>query len=66
MGAEKELEPGGHDKDNTHIVQATDDMGRTVSRDAFKSQAEAEAHAAALGLQGHKVEISSLQPKPTD
>ena len=43
MGAEKELEPGGQDKDNTHIVQATDDMSRTISRNAFKSQAEAEA-----------------------
>lgn len=66
MGAEKELEPGGQDKDNTHIVQATDDMGRTVSRDAFKSQAEAEAHATGLKAQGHKVEVSSLDPKPKD
>ena len=58
MGAEKELEPGGQDKDNTHVVQATDGMGRTVSRDAFKSQEEAEAHATELKAQGHKVDVS--------
>lgn len=63
MGVEKELEPGHHDKDHTHIVQATDALGRTVSRDPFKSQTEAEARAAELRAQGHTVEVSPLTPK---
>ena len=66
MGAEKELEPGHHDKDHTHIVQATDAMSRTISRDPFKSRAEADARAAELKAQGHKVDVSSLEPKPKD
>ena len=64
MGAEKELEPGHHDKDATHVVQATDDLGRTVSRDAFKSREEAEAHAAKLRQEGHAVDVSALDPLP--
>ena len=64
MGAEKELEPGHHDQDNTHVVQATDAMGRTVSRDPFKSQAEADARAVELRAQGHTVDVSSLKPQP--
>ena len=64
MGAEKELEPGHHDKDNTHVVQATDALGRTISRDPFKSQVEADARAAELKLQGLTVEVSSLEPQP--
>ncbi len=66
MGAEKELEPGHNDKDGTHVVQATDALGRTVSRDPFKSRAEADARAAELKAQGHKVEVSSLKPKPNE
>ena len=66
MGIEEELKPSDQDKDNTHVVQATDNMGRTVSRDAFKSKAEAEAHAVALKEQGHKVDVSSLNPKPRE
>lgn len=64
MGAEKELEPGGHDKDATHVVQATDGMGRTVSRDAFKTEAEAEAQADRLRRDGHTVDVSRLDPQP--
>ena len=63
MGAEKELEPGHHDQDNTHVVQATDAMGRTVSRDPFKSQAEAETRAAELKAQGYTVDVSLLTPQ---
>ena len=64
MGAEKELAPGGHDKDATHVVQATDSLGRTVSRDAFKSEAEAEAQADRLRREGHTVDVSRLSPQP--
>ena len=64
MGTEKESGGGGHGKDATHVVQATDSLGRTVGRDAFKSQAEAESHAEVLKQQGHKVDISPLVPQP--
>ena len=64
MGAEKEFAPAKHRLDDTHLVQATDKMGRTVSRDGFRSRAEAEARAAELEAEGHKVEISALEPKP--
>ena len=63
MGAEKGREGKGQDKDATHVVQATDRLGRTVSRDPFKSHAEAEAHADNLCKQGHKVEVSPLEPR---
>ena len=63
MGAEKELEPGHHDQDNTHIVQATDAAGRTISRDPFKSQAEADTRAAELKAQGYTVDVSPLTPQ---
>ena len=63
MGAEKEFAPDKHSLDDTHVVQATDKMGRTVSRDGFKSRAEAEARAAELEAEGHRVEISALEPK---
>ena len=64
MGAETEQEPGHNTKDNTHIVQATDSLGRTVSRDAFKSRAEADVHAAKLKQEGHTVDVSPLEPQP--
>ena len=66
MDVEKQAEPRAQAGDNTHIVQVVDDMGRTVGRDAFKSKAEAEAHAVTMRAKGYKVEVSSLDPKPKD
>ena len=66
MGAEKESAPAKHSLDDTHVVQATDKMGRTVSRDGVKSRAEAETRAAELEAEGHSVEISALEPKAAD
>ncbi len=66
MGAEKESASAKHRLDDTHVVQATDKMGRTVSRDGFRSRAEAETRAAELKAEGHRVEISALEPKPAD
>lgn len=62
LGAEKELEPGHHGKDHTHVVQATDASGRIVTRDPFDSQEAADIRAAELKAQGHSVDVSRLQP----
>ena len=66
MDAEKQAGPGDQAGGNTHIVEAVDDMGRTVGRDAFKSPVEAEAHAVTMRAKGYRVEVSSLEPKPKD
>ena len=66
MGTEKELEPGHHEKGFTHVVQATDKMGSVVSRDPFRSKAEAEEHATKLKEQGHSVDVSTMDAPRTD
>ena len=65
MGAEKELEPS-HGKGFTHVVQATDKLGRVVSRDPFGSAKEAEDHAAKLRKEGHSVEVSAMDASRTE
>ncbi len=61
MGHEKETatEPEA----NVCIVDASDQNGSVVGRDAFPTQAECDSHAAKMRAQGHKVEQSSLVPK---
>ncbi len=60
----------GHEKEtatepeaNVCIVDASDQNGSVVGRDAFPTQAECDSHAAKMRAQGHKVEQSSLVPK---
>ena len=63
MGYEKETAPPKPQQVNICIVEATDQNGSIVGRDAFPTQAECDAHAAKMRAQGYKVEQSSLLPK---
>ena len=62
MGYEKEAEPQPRQA-NVCIVEATDENGSVVGREAFATQAECDAHAAKMRAKGYKVEQSSLEPK---
>ena len=61
MGYEKEQAPKP-EHPNVCIVEATDQNGSVVGREAFQTEAECDAHAAKMRAEGYKVEQSSLLP----
>ena len=65
MGYEKEGERDGA-RTNVCVVEATDEHGRLIGREAFPTQQEGDAHAAAMRAKGYRVEQSSLEPKSSE
>ena len=63
MADDKDHGASAKPESKTHVVETTDASGSVAGRDAFRSEAEAETHAAERRTQGLKAEVSPLTPK---